>query len=136
MITFFETGTDRVEHNLFSKGPLGFHAGLANDFALICAMNQKTLYKICKKLDRHLLGTSEAKNWFRGILKRSRYRFLQAVTMICGKDLPECPVCLETPPKQVVYPCGHSVCIDCDHLMTSRQMFLCPMCRTPSAGPY
>lgn len=46
-----------------------------------------------------------------------------------------CPVCMEhTKNNWFSFPCGHSVCVECDDEMRARRFLSCPTCRTPREG--
>ena len=46
-----------------------------------------------------------------------------------------CPVCMEpTKNEWFAFPCGHSICAECNDKMLERQYLSCPTCRTPREG--
>ena len=47
-----------------------------------------------------------------------------------------CPVCFEDlrRTERSYFPCGHSVCSDCNGTLVQRGFLSCPTCRTPMAG--
>ena len=46
-----------------------------------------------------------------------------------------CPVCMEpTKDDWFAFPCGHSICSECNDKMLERQYLSCPTCRTPREG--
>jgi len=46
-----------------------------------------------------------------------------------------CPVCMEhTKNNWFSFPCGHSICDDCNGQMLARRFLACPTCRTPREG--
>ena len=46
-----------------------------------------------------------------------------------------CPVCMEhTKNHWFSFPCGHSICEDCNNQMLARRFLSCPTCRTPREG--
>ena len=46
-----------------------------------------------------------------------------------------CPVCMEpTKDDWFAFPCGHSICAECNDKMLERQYLSCPTCRTPREG--
>jgi len=47
----------------------------------------------------------------------------------------DCPVCMErTKDDWFAFPCGHSICAECNGKMLERQFLSCPTCRTPREG--
>lgn len=115
----------------------------------ICELNKKTLYKICKKVDKRLLkGESQLARAFNANANtKFTYRFLG------GKELTklriavakgvngdwDCPICFETLDctNSVVTECGHAFCRACvDHMWQTnkKQATTCPMCRHCIAG--
>ena len=52
-----------------------------------------------------------------------------------GREERACPVCMEhTKNNWFSFPCGHSVCAECDEKMLARRFLSCPTCRTPREG--
>ena len=55
-----------------------------------------------------------------------------------GEDRGEersCPVCMElTKNDWFSFPCGHSICAECNGQMLARRFLSCPTCRTPREG--
>ena len=46
-----------------------------------------------------------------------------------------CPVCMEhTKNEWFHFPCGHSICEECNGQMLARRFLACPTCRTPREG--
>lgn len=46
-----------------------------------------------------------------------------------------CPVCMEhTKNNWFSFPCGHSICDECNDKMLARRFLACPTCRTPREG--
>ena len=46
-----------------------------------------------------------------------------------------CPVCMEpTKDDWFAFPCGHSICAECNDKMLTRRFLSCPTCRTPREG--
>lgn len=46
-----------------------------------------------------------------------------------------CPVCMEhTKNDWFHFPCGHSICNECNGKMLARRFLACPTCRTPREG--
>ena len=46
-----------------------------------------------------------------------------------------CPVCMEhTKDNWFSFPCGHSICDECNGRMLARRFLACPTCRTPREG--
>ena len=46
-----------------------------------------------------------------------------------------CPVCMEhTKDNWFSFPCGHSICDECNGKMLARRFLACPTCRTPREG--
>lgn len=46
-----------------------------------------------------------------------------------------CPVCMEhTKHEWFHFPCGHSICEECNGQMLARRFLACPTCRTPREG--
>lgn len=46
-----------------------------------------------------------------------------------------CPVCMEhTKNNWFSFPCGHSICEECNNQMLARRFLSCPTCRTPREG--
>lgn len=130
---------DRLDHALFSKAsPLcqGGDCSLdSEDLLRACELNQKTLYKTCKKLDKQVLHSSEAKEWFRWLMKHKRYKFMgcQELTLVkLSIDPQECPICLETLHDSNVCfgRCQHMVCRLClEKMQDSMRCLRCPLCR-------
>lgn len=101
------------------------------DMVRACAMNRTTLYKTCKKIDKKLLHTSEAKHWFKMLVESKRYQFLGCPELLRVKFSVyayECPVCFEDLCDINVYmnPCEHMVCKPCAKKIKT----LCPLCRS------
>ena len=52
-----------------------------------------------------------------------------------GREERTCPVCMEhTKNNWFSFPCGHSICAECDEKMLARRFLSCPTCRTPREG--
>lgn len=105
----------------------------------ICELNKRTLYKICKKVDKVLLKQhgSVGMHWYSAVCANHTFRFLGGAELgrIRLNDDMECPVCWEpfalmTP---IVIRCGHAFCTACASRMWQqpRGAATCPMCRFP-----
>lgn len=101
------------------------------DLVRACEINRVTLYKTCKKIDKKLLHTSEAKNWYQHLLQTKRYQFLGCQELLRARlvtNACECPVCFENLCDSNVYinHCCHIVCKIC----AGRIQSTCPLCRS------
>lgn len=111
----------------------------------LCDLNKRTLYKICKKLDKKMLGCRSAKLWYGSSLREKRFRFLGCTDLVkarmrCTKqeEVLECPICfdaLDDPERCVITRCCHTFCEVCATKMWGRVQAArergatCPVCR-------
>lgn len=117
----------------------------------VCEINKRTLYKICKKIDKRLLKKgSEAKAFYTKAVTEQSFRFLSSKELVrlriaasSSTGAFECPVCFdELDTKCVITRCGHAFCKACAlrmwHLgndgldicsITTRLGERCPVCR-------
>jgi hypothetical protein len=117
-------------------------------------MNSKTLYKICKRLQKQLHDPT-LMQWLISIRAAHAYEFLGGhhtthLTLMQTTPLSvECPLCLQTTSHKyiLIYCCGHYACVGCTlayvhmksyngawyHLMMYAQHKPCPFCRYDKA---
>ena len=128
-----ESQCKRLDENLFSRKRFSWvfwqHRCLSNNLRLndvdvvrACLLNRQTVYKVCKKLQRHL--HVPAMQWYTASMSNHVYKFmgsgeLTEAMIKCGEEL-ICPVCIEkihkceTSIKNVLaLRCGHVICTDC-----------------------
>jgi len=115
------------------------HKVVVDDILLkVCELNKKTLYKICKKIDKILLptGSKEALRWYEWLCRHNRYNFLgcrQLKRIKLMTSFEECPVCYEevNDTNGYIPNCGHILCNSCANQIhqTLSLQGLCPMCR-------
>ena len=83
-------------------------------------MNSKTLYKICKRLQKQLQDPT-LMQWLVSIRSAHAYEFLGGhhtahLTLLHdSSSIIECPICFKNTPRRyvLIYCCGHYACIHC-----------------------
>jgi hypothetical protein len=113
--------------------------GLSDDEkARLCDLNKRTMYKICKKIDKRLLKKgSAARSFYAKSVSQQAFRFLGGTDLVhiqIQKHKPECPVCFDVLTTDcVVTKCCHAFCKGCAERMwaDSSKKMLCPICRSP-----
>lgn len=94
---------------------------LDEDKVNVCDLNKRTLYKICKKIDRQLLkdtGKRVAMEWYIAAVRDKAFKFLGCpeLVLIRLRQKPvECPICFESvdAATAIVTRCCHVFCQDC-----------------------
>lgn len=86
---------------------------------LFAQANAKTVYKVCKRLQKTKEDPTPMK-WLTSVRAAHEYSFLgghhTAHLQLCECRRPiECPICLETVSHKnmLVYQCGHNACVSC-----------------------
>ena len=114
-----------IDSRIFDYGILGvcFARRRLSDEEKIaaCELNKRTLYKICKKIDRLLLkdtGKRTAMEWYISAVREKMFRFLGCpeLVLIGLRQKPiECPICFEDvdATNAVVTRCCHAFCGEC-----------------------
>ena len=132
-----------IDEAIFNTNPITrcFRSRLSDLEKLkLCDLNRKTLYKVCKKIDKRLLkqpSGSAAKDWFSKALEDRMFKFLgcrelRIIRLMVEPE--ECPICFEDMDPQHVYVtrCCHVFCESCATKMWGferRKVVGCPICR-------
>lgn len=117
---------------------------------LYAKLNSKTLYKICKRLQK-IYSDPTPMQWLISIRTSHVYEFLGGhhtthLALLYTTRFPmECPICLESTRKGhiLIFRCGHHACISCTlqyvglkslhgewyHLLAQAKRRECPYCR-------
>lgn len=111
----------KIDARIFEPFPLWCTSHmLSNDEKLkICELNKKTLYKICKKVDKVLLKGDKAvgMHWYTAMCAGHCFRFLGCAELARLRltDDTDCPICWEPIVQRdpVVVRCGHAFCAGC-----------------------
>jgi hypothetical protein len=83
----------------------------------MCEFNTRTLYKVCKKLDKKL--QVPAMEWYTHAIHTQKYKFVRSsqrtyLELVVAQFPQECPICLcEDIKTWVIMRCGHYFCIGC-----------------------
>lgn len=114
----------------------------------LCEMNKRTLYKICKKIDKQALKSSAfvARLWYTNMMSNHVFKFLDSKELVemklkLGQITADCPICFEPiqATSSIVTRCGHIICGDCcSHMWgasvslaeASKKGMHCPLCRS------
>ena len=149
---------ERIDNRLFNMGFVDkyivMHQPVDNKEKIkVCELNKKTLYKICKKLDKKLLKSHDAMQWYVNISRNKRYKFLGCselcrIRLAMGEKA-ECPICFETVclENSAITRCCHVFCTECAEKLWNLSKFFgyktqerkimaagrygekCPLCR-------
>lgn len=123
-----EAECTRIDERLFGMGfidkCLVMHTKPSNAEKIKASdLNKRTLYKICKKLDKKLLKGRDAMNWYKCAISERRYMFLGSAELCRIKlalgEVQDCPVCFErvTTKNCAITRCCHIFCVDCAEKM-------------------
>lgn len=142
---------EKLDSRIF-KQPRAFFCSsnsqcLSDDEKLkICDLNKKTLYKICKKVDKLIVQKGDgAMKWYTKMCSMHRFKFLGGpelgrlrIRQQNGADH-ECPICFDSLTIEcdpVVVECGHAFCAGCAAKMWrgNAKGAACPICRFPVSG--
>ena len=112
-----------------------FYALSDTELLSICDINHRTLYKLCKKIDKKLVrdGEESAKKWYKWVCDTNAYKFLgcRELDNIKLNITPvECPICFEkvTGSNSYIPKCSHICCKECaNHWHNVKHT--CPLCR-------
>lgn len=85
------------------------------DLLKFAHMNERCIYKVCKRLDKRMSPSPGAQAWLRKQKTELIYKFMGSCELTClSIKLPEeCGVCLEMVDKVAIAKCGHYLCVNC-----------------------
>lgn len=85
------------------------------DLLSYAQMNDKCLYKVCKRLDKRMVPAPGAQAWLRKTKSDLKYKFMGSCELTSlAITLPvECGVCMEDVDCVAIAKCGHYLCKDC-----------------------
>ena len=111
-----------VDRRIFNNNPLimCFSKRLSDSEKIkLCDLNRRTLYKVCKKLDKRLLKNGRAaKDWYLKAVEDRKFKFLgcrELTSIRLCMEPHECPICFEplTVENSAITRCCHAYCIEC-----------------------
>lgn len=118
------------------------------DILKYAQMNDRCLYKVCKRLDKRMTPAPGAQAWLRKTKTDLKYKFMGSSELTTlSLNMPvECGVCMDNVECVAIAKCGHYLCIEClEHMYhmngrkgTYRNLIMyddfvknktCPFCR-------
>lgn len=97
------------------------------DLIRFAEINNTTLYKVCKKIDKHT-NTNEGRLWLMKTREEKTYKFMSGIMLTRlrldkANQIQECPICMDVmgvlSNRLLILNCGHAICMSCIYRITN-----------------